>query len=98
MTEILCVLLYPALLCISSPLRYFYLIPFVLGAWLIDCILCHTFWALAFGWPKHGEVTISDTLERLCLDFNNPDHELFVAIAKKINRVDPLHAHIRAVK
>lgn len=98
MTEILCLLLYPALLCLSNPYRYFYLVPFVVLAWWVDFVLCHTFWAMAFGWPKHGEYTISDMLERLCLDRMHPDQDLFIQIALKINRVDPLHSHIKAVK
>ena len=98
MTEILCLLLYPALLCLSNPYRYFYLVPFVVLAWWVDFVLCHTFWAMAFGWPKHGEYTISDTLERLCREINNPDQELFLAIARKINRICPTHDHIKATK
>ena len=98
MTELLCLLLKPALYAVSDPRKYWYLVPFAVAGWLVDCILCHTAWAMAFGWPKHGEVTISDMLERLCLDRMHPDQNLFIQIALKINRVDPLHSHIKAVK
>lgn len=98
MTFLLCVLLRPALLCMSNPKRYWYLAPAVLLAWLVDVFIAHTAWPLIAGFPRAGEVTISDTLERLCLDRKNPDQDLFIAIARKINRVDPLHAHIKAVK
>jgi len=97
MTEILCLLLYPALLCVSNPRKYFYLIPIAAVAWLLDVILCHTFWAAAFGWPQAGEITISNTLERLCKDHANPNWMLFVQIGLAINRIDPNHAHIKAV-
>ena len=96
MTELLCLLLKPALLWESNPRKYWYLTPVALLAWLVDILLCHTAWALAFGWPQPGEVTISHTLERLCVDYSNPDRTLFVAIAIKINRVAG-RAHIKAV-
>ena len=96
MTELLCLLLKPALYAVSNPRKYWYLIPFAVAGWLVDCILCYTFWCLLAGWPKHGEYTISDTLERLCRA-ESSDQKLFIEIARKINRVDPLHSHIRAV-
>jgi hypothetical protein len=98
MTFLLCLLLKPALLCVSDPRRYWYLAPIAVLTWLLDIFITHTTWPLIAGFPRIGEVTISDTLERLCLDHRNPDRELFVAIAKKINRIDPLHAHIKAVR
>jgi hypothetical protein len=68
-------------------------------AWLLDILLAHTAWALVAGWPREGEVTISQTLGRLCSPENadHPDYWLFVEIAKKINRVSPTGAHIRVV-
>jgi hypothetical protein len=63
----------------------------------LDVFIAHTTWALVFGWPKPYELTISHTLERLCKEKEHPDYELFVQIAKKINRVSPTHDHIRAV-
>lgn len=97
MTELLCLLLRPALLCVSNPRRYWYLAPVTVLAWLIDVVLCRTFWPLLAGWPHAGEITISDTLERLCVDYGHPDRYLFVAIARKINRLDPLGSHIKSV-
>jgi hypothetical protein len=73
------------------------LLPVTFVAWLADIVIAHTTWTLIAGFPHIGEVTISDTLERLCLDKSNPDYELFVAIAKKINAIDPQHSHIKAV-
>jgi hypothetical protein len=71
-----------------------------LVAWVLDIILAHTAWALVAGWPKKGEMTISDTLERLCKTENatHPDYLLFVEIARKVNRVSPTGAHIWSVK
>lgn len=97
MTELLCLLLKPALYGVSDPKRYWYLIPFTLLAWLVDAILAHTGWVLLAGWPQGREVTISDTLERLCADKSHPDYALFVEIARKINRVCPTHDHIKSV-
>lgn len=95
MIDMLFLLLRPALLAIdwksSNPVH-------VLAAILaapLDVLIAHTTWAAAFGWPKRGEWTISHTLERLCKDTTHPDYELFVQIAKKINRISP--NHIRAV-
>ena len=97
MTELLCLLLKPSLLAVADPWRYCYLAPFAVVAWVVDVTLCHTFWPLLAGWPKNGEVTISDTLERLCHDHTHPDNLLFIQIALKINRLDPLKDHIKAV-
>ena len=96
MTELLCLLLKPALLCVSNPRRYWYLAPVATLAWMVDVFLCHTFWALAFGWPKEGEVTISDMLERLCNEYEHPDNLLFIQIGLKINRVAGF-AHIKTL-
>ena len=96
MTELLCLLLRPALLCANEPRRYWYLAPVTLLAWVLDVLLAHTAWALAFGWPHKKEWTISDTLERLCKDWSHGDVLLFIQIGRKINRVAG-HTHIRAV-
>ncbi len=96
MTFLLCLLLRPALLCIRAPGKYWYLLPVALVAWLLDIFIAHTTWPLIAGFPHVGEVTISDTLERLCLDRKNPDQDLFIGIARKINRVAG-YAHIRSV-
>lgn len=87
MTELLCLLLKPALVCVANPGRFWYLVPIAVLAWLVDVVLCHTAWALAFGWPRPGATTISDTLEYLCVDHTHPDNLLFIQIGLKINRV-----------
>lgn len=96
MTELLCLLLKPALLCVGNPKRYWYLAPIAFFAWVVDIALCHTAWAAAFGWPRKGAVTISDTLEYLCVDHTHPDNLLLIQVALKINRVAG-YAHIKAV-
>lgn len=97
MIELLCILLRPALLWDSDRGRYWYLTPLALIALIVDVVLCHTSWVILAGLPKRNEWTISQTLERLCWDFQHQDHLLFVAIARKINRIDPRHSHIKAV-
>jgi hypothetical protein len=71
--------------------------PIAVFAWAVDVILCHTLWQILGGVPRSDEWTISDMLERLCMDFEHPHHLLFVAIAKTINKLDPRHSHIKAV-
>lgn len=95
MIDLLIFLLRPALLCTEG--GRWWLAPVALLAWVIDVILAHTTWALVAGWPRRNEWTISHTLERLCMKFDHPDHGLFVAIAKKINRISPTRSHIKAV-
>ena len=96
MTELLCLLLKPALLCVSDPKRYWYLTPVAVLAWLVDVLLAHSFWMLVSGgWPKKGEYTISDSLERLCVTPTS-DLFLFIEISKKINRVAG-YKHIKVV-
>lgn len=95
MIDLLILLLRPALLCTEG--GRWWLLPFAVLAWVVDVILAHTTWALVAGWPKRNEITISDTLERLCMSFDHPDHKLFVAVAKKINSISPTHSHIKAV-
>lgn len=85
MTFIFLLLLKPALLYVEhGQSRYF--IQAVIAYWL-DVVLAHSVWALIAGWPQQGEWTISEMLERLVRDTDHPDHELFVEIAKKINRL-----------
>ena len=97
MIDILILLLGPSLLWESNPARYWYLTPIVFVAWVVDMAIAHSTWAVITGWPQKNEWTVSHTLERLCVDYQNPDHHLFVQIAKKINRVSPTHDHIKAV-
>lgn len=95
MIDLLIVLLRPALLCVEA--RQYRYAPLAVVAWLVDMLIAHTTWALVAGWPRRGEWTISHTLERLCKDYQNPDHHLFVQIAKKINRISPTRDHIKSV-
>ena len=98
MIDLLILLLRPAVACADNPKRYWYLIPVAVIAWFVDTIIAHTTWALVTGWPKRGEWTISDTLERLCAPANrlHEDYFLMRTVALKINRVTDSH-HIKAV-
>lgn len=95
MIDLLIILLKPALLCVEA--RRYWLYPVALVAWIIDVIIAHSTWALIAGWPRKGEWTISQTLNRLCKDRSHPDHLLFVQIAKKINQTSPTKNHIQGV-
>jgi len=98
MIDLLCLLLYPALLGLAQPTKYWYLIPITILAWLVDFVANFTTISILVGsFPKMGEWTFSQRLERLCKE-TGPDQQLFVEIAKKLNRIDPLHNHIKAVK
>lgn len=68
-----------------------------LVALVADVIVAHTTWALIAGWPKRGEWTVSQTLERLCLSFDDRNQLLYAALARYINRQSPTHDHIKAV-
>lgn len=91
MIDILCLLLPFALRYEQNKLY----LPITFVALLIDVLLAHTTFALLAGFPKKGEWTVSQCLERLCNDYGNPDRELFIQIALKINRISP--NHIKAV-
>jgi hypothetical protein len=94
---LLCILLKPSLYVVWSPAKYWYYIPFAVVAWLADVIIAHTSWCFLAGWPKGKEITISDTLERLCKDNSRKHQLLFIEIALEINKVDPQKSHIKAV-
>ena len=96
MIDILILLLKPALLWESDKLKYWYLTPVALLAWIADIIAAHTTWAVVAGWPRSQEWTISHTLERLCKEFAHPDYLLFIQVSKKINRIAG-QQHIKAV-
>lgn len=96
MIDLLIILLRPALLWESNPSRYWYLTPIVFVAWVVDMVIAHTTWAVITGWPQKNEWTVSHTLERLCIT-PGEDLDLYLAIARKINRVSPTHDHIKAV-
>jgi hypothetical protein len=95
--DLLIVLLVPALKAVDgksrNPLHWLA----ALIAWPIDVFIAHTTWRGIAGPPQKGEWTISDTLERLCLDYQDPNRMFFVALAKYINRVSPTKNHIKAV-
>jgi hypothetical protein len=92
--DILILLLKPALLCVEAK-QYKYL-PLALIAWVVDVFLAHTTWVLIAGWPRQGEWTISHTLERLCVT-PGIRQQLFIEIAKEINRVSYTGKHIQSV-
>lgn len=94
---LLLLLLRPALMCADAGSRNPHHVLAALIAWPLDIFLAHTTWALIAGWPKKNEWTISDTLERLCVDIHNPDWIIYYGIANKINRKSPTGNHIKAV-
>ena len=66
-------------------------------ALVLDVIMAHTTFAAIAGWPNRDEWTVSQMLERLCVQWNHPDRMLFVALARHINRISPTRDHIKAV-
>lgn len=95
MIDLLIIMLVPALRFLENPGKYWYFSFAPIPALILDIAVAHTTWALIAGMPRKGEVTVSDTLERLCRDTNHPDHALFLQIALKINRAAGF-AHIKA--
>ncbi len=87
-------LLRPALMCVDGGSRKPLHIIAALIAYPLDLIICNTTWRVIAGPRQGSEKTISDTLERLCLEVQNPGHALFLAIAQSINRVSPTGRHI----
>jgi len=65
-------------------------------AYVLDVFVAHTTFAELAGMPRKGEWTISDMLERLCTDIDNPDWALFFSLARRINRASPTGKHIKA--
>jgi hypothetical protein len=94
MIDLLILLLVPALRFLNEPRQYWYFFWAPLPAWLIDIAIAHSTWALVAGFPRIGEVTVSDTLERLCRT-PGPDQPLFIELARKINRASGTQ-HIKA--
>lgn len=97
MIDLLLLTIWPALLWDSDRRRYWWLTPVAAVAWMVDVIICHTYWAWIMGQPRRSEITISHTLERLCVDFQHPWQQQCVALARAINRIDPKHSHIEAI-
>lgn len=96
MIDLLLLLLRPALLAVEggsrNPLHW--LAAVVAG--VVDVVIAHTTWAAVTGWPRRGEWTVSHTLERLCVT-PGERQQLFIEIARDINRVSPTGRHIKAV-
>jgi len=89
----LCLILHWALLGYEQPKKYWYLIPVTLVAFVLDVIICFTTWRLISGPIEKSEWTISKTLERLCKT-EGVRQNLFIEIAKEINRQSPSGKHI----
>lgn len=89
-------LLPAALMCVDGGSRKPQHVAAALVAWVLDLYLARTFWKDFAGPLQGSERTISDSLERLCLDIHNPDWALFYSLARRINRVSPNGRHIKA--
>lgn len=66
-------------------------------AWVADIIVAHTSFARIAGRPKQGEWTVSQMLERLCVEYTHKDYLLFHSLAVYINEVSPTKNHIKAI-
>lgn len=95
MTALLLLLLPGALRYTDGGERQFVL--HAVFALVLDVIVAHTTFAVIAGWPRKGEWTVSQMLERLCVEFSHPDRMLFVGLARHINRISPTREHIKAV-
>lgn len=91
-------LLGPALQCVDGGSRRPHHIAAALVAWALDMVIARTTWRLVAGPLQGSERTISDSLERLCLDIHHPDWALFYSLARRINRLSPNGNHIKAAK
>lgn len=91
-------LLRPALLCVEGGSRKPHHVAAALVAWVLDLIIARTTWRLVAGPLQGSERTISDSLERLCKDINNPDWALYYSLARRINRLSPTGNHIKVEK
>ena len=95
MIDLLVLLLRPALLCVEGGSRKPHHIAAALVAWVLDLIIARTTWRLIAGPLQGSERTISDSLERLCLDVHNPDWALYYSLSRRINRASPTGRHIK---
>jgi len=88
-------LLGPALKCVDGGSRKPHHVVAALVALVLDLIIARTTWRLIAGPLQGSERTISDSLERLCLDVHNPDWALFYSLSRRINRASPNGRHIK---
>jgi len=95
-TALLMLLLPFALRCVDGGERKPHLVLAALVAFVLDVWVAHTTFALLAGWPRKGEWTISQMLERLCADTEHPDWPMHFGLARKINRMSPTRKHIKA--
>lgn len=96
MIDLLILLLRPALQCTDAGSRHPKHVAAAVAAWLLDLVICNTTWKGIAGPRQGSERTISDTLERLCIT-PGERQQLFIEIAKEINRKSPTGRHIKAV-
>lgn len=91
----LILLVWPALklLALSGLWRLLWLIlwPLMLLAWLADVVVARTWWPIVFGWPRRGEITVSDAINRLIGEHLHPDWQLAACIARVLDRISPGH-------
>ena len=100
MIDLLIILLRPALLYVEDKATPWWRLDLALVAivaWWVDVTIAHTTWRVMTGPLLTTEWTISHTLERLCVT-PGPDQQLYIEIAKKINRESPSGNHIKAVQ
>jgi len=94
MIDLLCLLLKPALLGLAGR---WYLLPVTVLAWIVDVVANYTTCSFIVGeFPRRGEWTFSQRLERLCVE-RSPEQQLYIQIALKLNRIDPTGKHIKVV-
>lgn len=89
-------LLKPALKAVDMGSRNPFHILAALIAWPLDVWHAHTSWPTLVGPLQAGEWTISQSLERMCLNENDPNHKMAWEMALKINSIVP-SPHIKAV-
>lgn len=93
---VLLLVLRPAMACVDGGSRRWQDVVAALVGLVADLVAARTTWSLIAGPLQPGERTISDSLERLCKDVNNPDWALYYALSRRINRASPTGKHIKA--
>ena len=96
MIDILILMLKPMMYFLWNPLKYFYLLPLVIIGFIADVVMNNTVVPFVLGHSYFEQWTFSTRLETLCVS-GIEDQQLYIEIAKKINRVCPTHDHIKAV-